>query len=85
MMKQSFSFTPESVCSRKIEFDLEDGKVKNLRFQGGCPGNLAAISKLAEGETAERLIQLLEGIPCGGKSTSCTDQFAKALKKVIQQ
>lgn len=84
-MKQSFSFTPESVCSRKIEFELEDGKVKNLHFLGGCPGNLAAISKLVEGQDARQLIPLLEGIPCGGKSTSCADQFVKALRKALQQ
>ena len=76
-----YSYKPHGVCSVKIAFDLEEGNVKNIRFVGGCDGNLKAISKLADGMPAAKLIELLEGNTCGIKPTSCADQFARALKE----
>ena len=67
----------------KIEFEAEDGIVKNVKFIGGCNGNTQGVARLAEGRTAEELISLLEGIKCGFKSTSCPDQLAQALKHTI--
>lgn len=78
-------YRPSGVCSRMIHFDLEDNKVKNLSFVGGCSGNLQGISQLVEGMDAEEVISRLEGIHCGFKSTSCPDQLAKALKESLQQ
>ncbi len=75
-----YDYTPEMVCSQQISFDLEDGKLYNLSFYGGCNGNLKAISKLLEGMEAEEIIKKLEGNTCGRRSTSCTDQLTKALK-----
>ena len=80
-----YSYTPTGVCSRKIEFDLEDGIVKNVEFIGGCAGNTKGISKLAEDMPADELIKRLDGIPCGFRPTSCPDQFAKALKEAISK
>lgn len=71
------------VCSTEVQADLENGIVRNVRFTGGCPGNLLAISKLVEGMKAEDVIRLLDGNPCGGKETSCADQLAKALKQAL--
>ena len=75
------NFTPRGVCSRNINFDLEDGIIKNVKFTGGCNGNLQGIGKLVEGMKAEKVIKILEGNTCGSRSTSCADQLAQALKE----
>ncbi len=73
-------YRPRGVCSRLIEFDIEDGKVKNVSFEGGCNGNLQGIARLVEGMDVNEVISRIEGIRCGFKSTSCPDQLAQALK-----
>ena len=78
-----FEYVPEGVCSRKINFDIVDGKLHNVRFTGGCPGNLIAISKLVEGKDAKEVASLLEGNQCGMRGTSCADQLAKAIKSFL--
>ncbi len=78
-------FTPEMVCARKIDFDLEDGKIHNLTFRGGCPGNLAAIARLLEGRDAKEAADILSGNTCRGKTTSCADQLAKALMEALEE
>lgn len=79
----TINYTPRGVCSRMITFDLEDNIVKNVKFSGGCNGNLQGIAKLVEGLPAEDVIKKLENINCNGKGTSCPDQFARALKEHI--
>lgn len=74
-----FEYTPSGVCSKDIIFDIEGEKVTNVRFTGGCNGNLSGISTLVEGMTVDELIDKLSGITCGGRSTSCPDQLTKAL------
>lgn len=76
-------YTTKGTCAREIEFELEGGVIHNVKFMGGCNGNLKAISKLAEGQDAERIIKVLEGNTCGPRSTSCADQFAKALAEAL--
>ncbi len=80
-----YAYTPKGVCSRKINFEIEDGVVKNVSFTDGCNGNLKGISALVEGMEVEEAINRLEGITCGMKSTSCPDQFSKALKAALNQ
>ena len=80
-----FSATPKGVCSRQINFEIQDGKIKNVSFIGGCNGNLKGISKLVEGMEVDEAIKRLEGIDCGGRGTSCPDQFAFALKKAKEK
>ena len=75
-----FKYKTSGVCSREISFTLEDGKIKNVSFLGGCNGNLQGISILTEGMDADDVIEKLQGIRCGFKKTSCPDQLAKALK-----
>lgn len=77
-----YSYNTRGVCSRKIDFEIEDGIVKNVRFLGGCNGNLQGIGKLVEGMKIEEVIEKLEGLNCNGKGTSCPDQLAKALKEI---
>ncbi len=78
-----FNYKPQGVCSRNLTFDIEDGIVKNVSFQGGCNGNLQGIAALCEGKPAEEIISSLSGIRCGFKSTSCPDQLAKALHEAL--
>ena len=74
------TYRTKGTCSQLIEFDLEDSKVHNVRFTGGCHGNLQGIGRLVEGLPVDEVIARLEGIRCGYKSTSCPDQLAKALQ-----
>ena len=76
-----YEYKTSGTCSQKIFFDIEDGKVKNVQFLGGCNGNLKGIGALVEGMNVDDVIARLEGTKCGMKSTSCPDQLAKALKE----
>ena len=75
-----YSYKTSGTCSREIAFEIEDGKVKNVQFFGGCNGNLKGISALVEGLDVDEVIHRVEGIRCGMKATSCPDQLAQALK-----
>ena len=79
----TYRYVPKYVCSREILFGLEDGKIHDLRFVGGCNGNLKAIGKLLEGHEATEAIRLLKGNDCGGRGTSCADQLARALEEAV--
>ena len=68
-------------CSSAIDFEVEDGIVKEVKFIGGCSGNTAGIAALVQGMKVEDAISRLEGIDCAGRGTSCPDQLAKALKE----
>lgn len=78
-----YSYTPTGVHSKSIEFDIEDNIVKNVKIIGGCDGNNKGMAALAEGRTADDVISLLGGIPCGNKPTSCPDQLAKAVAAAV--
>jgi uncharacterized protein (TIGR03905 family) len=78
-------FTPRGVCAKKIHFELENGLIRRLRFQGGCPGNLEGLARLADGRPARELIELLAGLTCGNKETSCPDQLARALDRALKR
>ena len=77
----SYEYKTQGTSSQRIFFDIEDGKVKNVQFQGGCNGNLKGIGSLVEGMDVDEVIARLEGTTCGMKATSCPDQLAKALKE----
>ena len=75
-----YQYQPRGVCSRQIYFDVtEEGAIKNVRFEGGCNGNLKGIGALIEGMNIDDAIERLSGIECGFKGTSCPDQLARAL------
>ena len=78
-----YSYNTNGTCSRVIDFEVENGILKNVRFTGGCHGNLQGITALVEGLEIEDVIQKLEGIRCREKPTSCPDQLANALKEII--
>ena len=77
-------FKTRGTCSSQISFDLVDGTIHNVKFTGGCNGNLKGIASLVEGMKAEDVIPRLEGITCGFKVTSCPDQLAKALREATK-
>ncbi|MBR3978899.1 MAG: TIGR03905 family TSCPD domain-containing protein [Oscillospiraceae bacterium] len=79
-----YEYKTKGTCSQRILFEIEDGKVKNVQFIGGCNGNLQGISKLVEGRDVLEVIEKIEGIHCGVKPTSCPDQLAKALKEATK-
>lgn len=75
-------FQPEGVCARNIIIDVEDNIIQNVKFVGGCPGNLLGVSTLVKGMTINMAIEKLSGIRCGAKATSCPDQLSKALQTI---
>lgn len=78
-------YMTQGTCSRMISFEVEDGKVHDVSFLGGCNGNLKGISKLVEGKPVQEVIDTLKGITCGPKPTSCPDQLALALEAYQRQ
>lgn len=80
-----YEYTNSGTCSRKVSFELIDGKVYDVAFVGGCNGNLQGIGKLVEGMDADEVIARCEGIRCGFRPTSCPDRLADALRDALQK
>lgn len=79
----NYVYETQGTCSRLINFSIEDGKLHDISFLGGCRGNLAAIGKLLEGADAKDTADLLRGNTCGQRPTSCTDQLAHAIDAAL--
>ncbi len=75
-----FIYHTKGTCSRQIVLDISDDIIKDVKFIGGCSGNLQGISKLVIGEHIDNVIQKLKGINCRN-NTSCPDQLARALEE----
>lgn len=80
-----YEYKTKGTCSQRIFFEIEDGKLKNVQFLGGCNGNLKGICSLVDGMDANEVIKRVEGIQCGMKPTSCPDQLAKAIKEALSK
>lgn len=76
-----YKYTPQGVCSMQMIFVIEDNVIKSLKIIGGCPGNTIGVSRLVVGKSVDEVIEMLKGIPCGGRGTSCPDQVAVALEE----
>ncbi|MDD6024529.1 MAG: TIGR03905 family TSCPD domain-containing protein [Oscillospiraceae bacterium] len=76
-----YEYKTRGVCSRRITFSVEDGKVRNVFFDGGCNGNGKGVAALVEGMDVDEAISRMRGIRCGMKATSCPDQLAQALEQ----
>ena len=74
-------YTPKGICAVAIDFEVEDGKVKDVKFTGGCDGNHKGLNALIKGMSVDEAIERLGGITCGPRPTSCPDQLAQALKE----
>ena len=79
-----YDYTTKGTCSQVISFDIDGNVVSNIRFIGGCNGNLKAISKLVDGWTVEKIEQYLKGNTCGPRPTSCADQLARAVREAYE-
>lgn len=80
-----YEYYPRGVCSRKMNIEIEDGRIVGLEVIGGCNGNLKGIGALVKDMAVEDVIERLDGIRCNGKPTSCPAQLAEALKKYLQE
>lgn len=77
-----YNYKTKGTCSKEIEFEIENDIIKNVKFIGGCPGNLQAISKLVDNMNYYEVIKKLKGTKCGFKDTSCADQLCEAILSV---
>ena len=84
-MSHMLEYKTWGTCSTKIHFDLRNGKVYSVSFEGGCDGNLKALGILAEGMDAGELAGKLKGLRCGRRKTSCADQLAAAVAAAAEQ
>ena len=76
----NYTYKPKMVCAVEINFDIDGDVITNVRFTGGCNGNLKAVSKLVDGMTVEQIEGYLKGNTCGPRPTSCADQLALAVR-----
>lgn len=80
-----YIFEPQGVCTKKITLEIEGDIIQMVHFQGGCPGNLIGIKSLVEGQSISTVMEKLDGILCGERSTSCPDQLVKALRQYLAE
>ena len=76
-----YIYEPQGVCSMQMIFEIEEDTIKDLKIIGGCPGNTVGVSLLVKGRKVDEVIELLKGIPCGMRGTTCPDQVSKALQE----
>lgn len=72
-------------CAKEIEYDIDGKKVSNIKFHGGCPGNLQILSKILNNWEAEKIIDMCKGNICGARNTSCANELAKSLEKTLEE
>ncbi len=77
------AYITENTCTRQIKFELEDRKLNNVQFIGGCDGNLKALSKLMENKDVDDIKDMFTGLTCGRRPTSCMDQLVKAIDQAL--
>ena len=80
-----YVYKTKGTCSTEIKFDINGDIITNIRFTGGCNGNLKAISKLLDGQTVDYIEEKLLGNLCGMRNTSCADQLAKAVREAYEK
>lgn len=74
-----YSYQTKGTCARQIDLEINDNIITNVKFYGGCDGNLKAIPILVDGMTVDQIVEKCSGIQCGFKDTSCADQLSKAV------
>ena len=81
-----YTYKTHGTCSSHILFDIDEEKrLHNVRFIGGCDGNLKSIGILVEGQDAEKVSEMLSGVRCGFKNTSCGDQLSHAIREALEK
>ena len=81
----NYTYRTKGTCSQAIQFEIEDNKVHNVQFTGGCSGNTQGVARLIEGMDVNEAISRIDGIRCGMRPTSCPDQLATALKQALKE
>ena len=79
-----YKYRTQGTCSMQIEFDINGDIITNVKFYGGCPGNLTAISRVVDGKTVKQIEDWFKDIKCGNKPTSCSAQLAKAVREAYE-
>lgn len=79
----TYNYITKGTCSREICVEIDDGKIKNVEFIGGCNGNTKGISAIIKDMDVDEAIKRCRGIICGSKRTSCPDQLAIALEEAV--
>lgn len=82
---KKLEFTPSGVCSRKMIVEVDNNIIKRVDIIGGCPGNSQGVARLCEGRDIDEVINIISGIDCRGRGTSCPDQLSKALIKIKER
>ena len=82
-MAESYSFRAHWTCSQRMDVVMEGDVIQSVKILGGCSGNTKGVCALARGRKAQDVIDALEGIKCGPRSTSCPDQLARGLRKIL--
>lgn len=80
-----YIYKTKGTCSTRISLEIEGNVIHNVKFTGGCHGNLQAIPKLVEGLTVEEIEERIKGISCNGRGTSCADQLAIACREAYEK
>lgn len=76
---ERFEYIPNGVCSRKMIFEIEGDTIKNVKIEGGCPGNTLGVSMLVKDQKIDDVIDKLKDIKCGFRNTSCPNELTKGL------
>ena len=80
------TYKTQGVCAKAIVFDIDDaGIIRDVSFEGGCNGNAKGVSQLVKGRSAKEVADILGGISCAGRASSCPDQLSRALKEAMQE
>lgn len=82
-MERVIEYQTQGTCCRFMQVKVDDGKIVDVEFFGGCPGNLLGIKNLVKGMAIDEVISKFDGVKCGDKPTSCPDQLAKCLKGAL--
>lgn len=81
----NYIYKPKGVCPLKISFNIEGDIISDIKFTGGCNGNLKAVAKLVDNWTVAQIEEKLLGNTCGLRSTSCADQLARAVREAYDK
>ena len=80
-----YTYKTSNTCSKYIHFDIDNDVITNVKFDGGCPGNLQAVPILVDGMTVDEIESKLGKIKCGFRGTSCAAELAKAVRKASDE
>ena len=79
-----YVYRPKNTCSTEIRFDINGDVITNVKFRGGCPGNLQAVPILVDGMTVDEIESKLGAVRCGIRGTSCAAELAKAVRAAYE-